>query len=129
MKNKIRQDWLSSVRGDLLAGLVVALALIPEAIASPIIAAVDPKEGLYVTELGVAAGLLVLGEHEHDDPGTARKRHLDHHVERLIRTVATHPLLKGLPLTVVTVQVAGAQAGQALPGAPAATVAAVLLLR
>lgn len=45
----IRQDWLSNVRGDLLAGLVVALALIPEAIAFSIIAGVDPKVGLYAS--------------------------------------------------------------------------------
>ena len=49
MKNTIRQDWLSNVRNDLLAGLVVALALIPEAIAFSIIAGVDPKVGLYAS--------------------------------------------------------------------------------
>jgi MFS superfamily sulfate permease-like transporter len=37
------------VRGDLLSGLVVALALIPEAIAFSIIAGVDPKVGLYAS--------------------------------------------------------------------------------
>lgn len=111
-----------------------------------------------VAELGADAGLLVLGEHEHDDVAAGRKRHLDHHVERMIRTVscpvlvatgavfapprkvalaydgspeaqrtlvaaATHPLLIGLPLSVVTVK-AGGSAGkgqqsaavQALPG-------------
>lgn len=45
----IREDWLSNIRGDLLAGLVVALALIPEAIAFSIIAGVDPKVGLYAS--------------------------------------------------------------------------------
>ena len=45
----LRQDWLSNIRGDLLAGLVVALALIPEAIAFSIIAGVDPKVGLYAS--------------------------------------------------------------------------------
>ena len=45
----LRQDWLSNVRNDLLAGLVVALALIPEAIAFSIIAGVDPKVGLYAS--------------------------------------------------------------------------------
>ncbi|MGE0566184.1 MAG: SulP family inorganic anion transporter [Pseudolabrys sp.] len=49
MLKKIRQDWLSNVRGDMLAGLVVALALIPEAIAFSIIAGVDPKVGLYAS--------------------------------------------------------------------------------
>jgi nucleotide-binding universal stress UspA family protein len=117
-----------------------------------------------VAELGAEAGLLVLGEHEHDDPGAGRKRHLDHHVERMIRSVncpvlvataavfvpprqvalacdgsaaaqrtllaaATHPLLVGLPLTLITVstneregrtQVGAAQ--QALPGTPATAV-------
>ena len=47
--NRIRQDWFSNVRNDLLAGLVVALALIPEAIAFSIIAGVDPKVGLYAS--------------------------------------------------------------------------------
>ena len=44
-----RQDWFSNVRNDSLAGLVVALALIPEAIAFSIIAGVDPKVGLYAS--------------------------------------------------------------------------------
>ena len=46
---RLRQDWLSNIRNDLLAGLVVALALIPEAIAFSIIAGVDPKVGLYAS--------------------------------------------------------------------------------
>lgn len=45
----LRQEWLGNVRGDLLAGMVVALALIPEAIAFSIIAGVDPKVGLYAS--------------------------------------------------------------------------------
>lgn len=45
--NTFRQGWLSNIRNDLLAGLVVALALIPEAIAFSIIADVDPKVELY----------------------------------------------------------------------------------
>ena len=49
MLKALHQDWLSNVRNDLLAGLVVALALIPEAIAFSIIAGVDPKVGLYAS--------------------------------------------------------------------------------
>ncbi len=45
----LHQDWLGNIRADLLAGLVVALALIPEAIAFSIIAGVDPKIGLYAS--------------------------------------------------------------------------------
>ena len=45
----LHHDWLSNIRNDLLAGLVVALALIPEAIAFSIIAGVDPKIGLYAS--------------------------------------------------------------------------------
>jgi SulP family sulfate permease len=45
----MRQDWFSNVRNDLLAGLVVALALIPEAIAFSVIAGVDPKVALYAS--------------------------------------------------------------------------------
>lgn len=44
-----RRDWFSNVRGDLLSGLVVALALIPEAIGFSLIAGVDPKVGLYAS--------------------------------------------------------------------------------
>lgn len=44
-----KKDWLGNIRGDLLAGTVVALALIPEAIAFSIIAGVDPKVGLYAS--------------------------------------------------------------------------------
>ncbi len=43
----IKQTWFSNVRGDLLAGIVVALALIPETIAFSITTGVDPKVGLY----------------------------------------------------------------------------------
>ena len=49
MVNTLKNQWLSNIRGDLLAGIVVALALIPEAIAFSIIAGVDPKVGLYAS--------------------------------------------------------------------------------
>lgn len=45
----LKEEWFSNVRGDLLAGTVVALALVPEAIAFSIIAGVDPKVGLYAS--------------------------------------------------------------------------------
>jgi len=44
-----KADWFGNIRGDFLAGLVVALALIPEAIAFSVIAGVDPKVGLYAS--------------------------------------------------------------------------------
>jgi SulP family sulfate permease len=47
--NNLSSQWFSNLRGDTLAGLVVALALIPEAIAFSIIAGVDPKVGLYAS--------------------------------------------------------------------------------
>lgn len=47
--NSLKAEWFSNIRGDLLAGIVVALALIPEAIAFSIIAGVDPKVGLYAS--------------------------------------------------------------------------------
>lgn len=49
MISNLKQTWFFNVRGDVLAGLVVALALIPEAIAFSIIAGVDPKIGLYAS--------------------------------------------------------------------------------
>lgn len=49
LMQSVRQEWFSNIRGDILAGVVVALALIPEAIAFSIIAGVDPKVGLYAS--------------------------------------------------------------------------------
>jgi SulP family sulfate permease len=46
---KLKQQWFGNIRGDILAGIVVALALIPEAIAFSIIAGVDPMVGLYAS--------------------------------------------------------------------------------
>ncbi len=45
----LRRDWLSNPRAEILAGIVVALALIPEAIGFSIIAGVDPRVGLYAS--------------------------------------------------------------------------------
>ncbi|MHB9880576.1 SulP family inorganic anion transporter [Pacificimonas sp. ICDLI1SI03] len=45
----LKQEWLSNPRADILAGIVVALALIPEAIGFSIIAGVDPRIGLYAS--------------------------------------------------------------------------------
>lgn len=49
MLSHVKEQWFSNIRGDVLAGLVVGLALIPEAIAFSIIAGVDPKVGLYAS--------------------------------------------------------------------------------
>ena len=49
MLGTLQKNWFGNIRGDLLAGMVVALALIPEAIAFSIIAGVDPKVGLYAS--------------------------------------------------------------------------------
>ncbi|MFC1283845.1 SulP family inorganic anion transporter [Bacillus paralicheniformis] len=46
---QLNSEWFSNVRGDILSGIVVALALIPEAIAFSIIAGVDPMVGLYAS--------------------------------------------------------------------------------
>ncbi len=45
----LKKEWFGNVRADILAGTVVALALIPEAIAFSIIAGVDPMVGLYAS--------------------------------------------------------------------------------
>lgn len=49
MQSTWQKNWFGNMKGDVLAGLVVALALIPEAIAFSIIAGVDPKVGLYAS--------------------------------------------------------------------------------
>lgn len=47
MLNKLKSEWLTAPGTNVLAGIVVALALIPEAISFSIIAGVDPMVGLY----------------------------------------------------------------------------------
>ncbi|WP_203333771.1 SulP family inorganic anion transporter [Planococcus beigongshangi] len=49
MGTTLKQQWFGNIRGDILSGIVVALALIPEAIAFSIIAGVDPMVGLYAS--------------------------------------------------------------------------------
>ncbi|MCL6604943.1 MAG: SulP family inorganic anion transporter [Paenibacillus sp.] len=49
MIERLKREWFFNVKGDVLAGIVVALALIPEAIAFSIIAGVDPMVGLYAS--------------------------------------------------------------------------------
>ncbi|KAF1678933.1 SulP family inorganic anion transporter [Bacillus sp. SKDU12] len=45
----LKQQWFGNIRKDILAGVLVALALIPEAIGFSIIAGVDPMVGLYAS--------------------------------------------------------------------------------
>lgn len=47
--NTIKYSWFGNMKGDILAGIVVAMALIPEAIAFSLIAGVDPMVGLYAS--------------------------------------------------------------------------------
>lgn len=55
-----RSDWFGNIRGDLLAGIVVALALVPEAIAFSIIAGVDPQVGLFAS-FAMAVTIAIVG--------------------------------------------------------------------
>jgi len=57
---KLRHEWFGNIPADLLSGLVVALALIPEAIAFSIIAGVDPKVGLYAS-FSIAVLIAIFG--------------------------------------------------------------------
>ncbi len=57
---RLRAEWLGNIKGDLLAGMVVALALIPEAIAFSIIAGVDPRVGLYAS-FSIAVIIAIVG--------------------------------------------------------------------
>ena len=49
MLQSLKNTWFYNIRGDVLAGLVVALARIPAAIAFSVIAGVDQKVGLYAS--------------------------------------------------------------------------------
>lgn len=60
MIEQMKKEWFSNVKGDILSGIVVALALIPEAIAFSIIAGVDPMTGLYAS-FCMAVTIAILG--------------------------------------------------------------------
>ncbi|MDN5637666.1 MAG: SulP family inorganic anion transporter, partial [Staphylococcus equorum] len=47
MLNKLKREWLTAPGTNIVAGILVALALIPEALSFSIIAGVDPMVGLY----------------------------------------------------------------------------------
>ncbi|MCQ8242516.1 SulP family inorganic anion transporter [Rhizosaccharibacter radicis] len=49
IQNNYLREWLLAPRRDMLSGVVVALALIPEAIGFSVVAGVDPKVGLYAS--------------------------------------------------------------------------------
>lgn len=49
MYDKIKSNWFSNTRSDVLAGITVALALIPESISFSIMAGVNPMVGLYAS--------------------------------------------------------------------------------
>ena len=70
MFEHVKRDWLSNIRGDVLAGIVVALALVPEAIAFSIIAGVDPKVGLYASFciIEIISGVYCNAKHRLHDP-------------------------------------------------------------
>ena len=58
--DRLKSEWFGNIRGDILSGMVVALALIPEAIAFSIIAGVDPKIGLYAS-FSIAVVIAIVG--------------------------------------------------------------------
>ena len=58
--SRLRVEWLGNIRADMLAGIVVALALIPEAIAFSIIAGVAPAVGLYAS-FSIAVLIAIFG--------------------------------------------------------------------
>ncbi|AOU64475.1 SulP family inorganic anion transporter [Legionella pneumophila] len=91
-----RQDWLGNLRGDLLAGIVVALALIPEAIAFSIIAGVDPKVGLYASFAIATISAIVGGRTGMISAATGAMALL------MITLVKTHGLQYLLAATVLT---------------------------
>ena len=49
LRSRLHGAWFAQPRADILSGIVVALALIPEAIGFSVIAGVDPRVGLYAS--------------------------------------------------------------------------------
>ncbi|NMW31795.1 SulP family inorganic anion transporter [Altererythrobacter sp. RZ02] len=59
-RSKTMQEWFGNIRADILAGIVVSLALIPEAIGFSLIAGVDPSVGLYAS-VAIAMVIALVG--------------------------------------------------------------------
>ena len=55
----IKQTWLSNIQPDLLSGLLMALAMIPQAIAFALVCGVDPMVGLHASFCISVTGALV----------------------------------------------------------------------
>ncbi len=49
LQQTIKENWFSNIKNDVLAGMTVSFALIPEAIAFSLAAGVDPMVGLYAS--------------------------------------------------------------------------------
>ncbi len=47
--SKAKEEWLGNIKNDLISGIVVCMALIPEAIGFSIVAGVDPMVGVYAS--------------------------------------------------------------------------------
>ena len=47
--NRYKKEWFSNLKGDVLAGIVVFMALIPEVMGFMIVAGVDPMVGVYAS--------------------------------------------------------------------------------
>ena len=90
------QEWFSNPRRDIIAGTVVALALIPEAIAFSIIAGVDPKVGLYASFCIAVVIAFVGGRPGMISAATGAMAVL------LVKLVADHGLEYLLPATLLT---------------------------
>ena len=54
---RYKREWFCNIRGDILSGIVVALALIPEAIGFSVIAGVDPNVDYALAVLALHLGL------------------------------------------------------------------------
>ena len=96
IRNKYFQEWFCNPRTDIIAGTVVALALIPEAIAFSIIAGVDPKVGLYAS-FCIAVVIAFLGGR----PGMISAA-TGAMAVLLVTLVKEHGLQYMLPVTVLT---------------------------
>jgi SulP family sulfate permease len=96
IQSKYYQEWFCNPRKDLVAGTVVALALIPEAIAFSIIAGVDPAVGLYASFCIAVVIAFIGGRPGMISAATGAMAVL------LVRLVRDHGLEYLLPATVLT---------------------------
>ena len=59
LSEQFKQTWFSNIKQDLLSGLLIALAMIPQSIAFALMCGLDPMVGLHASFCIAITGAIV----------------------------------------------------------------------